>query len=148
MNTQEKVAETISEKPRFIRFGIIPFMVRPATLTQIWEVGALVQDMNYTEMHGRVNTLQVLLESHNDVRLCSQLVIILVFRSKLMRILLGWYVRHHLNVSRFKEVVNFMAVSFNATFFLTTFIFLKGTRQITTPTNTQEATARGDSSEE
>src|SRR5574344_1545338 len=129
-NTQEKVAETISESAKMIRFGIIPFFVRPATLTQIWEVGAKVEKMNNADIQGRINTLQILLDNFNDVRLCADIVVIMVFRSKFMRFLLGWYIRHHLNMGRYKEVMNFSIASFNATFFLKTFISLKGTKQL------------------
>ena len=48
MKSEEKreVANTLSEKGIWIRIGFLPFRLRPITLAQIYEMGAIANDIN------------------------------------------------------------------------------------------------------
>ena len=41
-NVQKQVADTIAERPIFLWFGMIPFMVRPLTFTQLFDIGSII----------------------------------------------------------------------------------------------------------
>lgn len=43
-NVQKQVADTIAERPIFLWFGMIPFMVRPLTFTQLFDIGSTSWD--------------------------------------------------------------------------------------------------------
>lgn len=148
MGTVRKTSNTISEKPMYIRFGWLVFKIKPATLLQIYEAGSELEETNSLDLKGKINPVEVLLKSYKDIDIASKIVVILMFRSLLCRLLFGRFVRHRLDMYKYQKIMDYSVLSFNATFFLTNFTFLKGVREVTKPTNTPEATARGDSSEE
>lgn len=141
----QRTAEVLTEKPRCLRFGLLFFALRPMTMAQIYEIGALVEKTEGIDLHGDFNPIVEMLSRYKDVKLCSQVVVIMLFRSRIMRKLFGWYIRHHLTMSRYQEVIEFGAITFHAGFFLTSFSFLRGAKETTKMTNTAVATALGDS---
>lgn len=142
-----KTADVITEKPIWMRFGLLYFVLRPMTMAQIYEVGALVEKTEGLALKGEFNPIVEMLSRYQDVNTCSQVATIMLFRSRLMRKLFGWYVRHNMTMSRYKQIIEFGAITFQAGFFLTSFSFLRGAKETTKMTNTAEATALGDSSE-
>lgn len=136
----------MTEKGTWVRFGLIPFYIRPLTLAQIWEIGELIQKCKAVELQGSFNPIEKMLESHKDLHFLQKVVEKAIFRGSVARFLLGWYIRKRTTMKRYKQVITFCAQSFDAPFFFQSLISLKGARQMTM--NTAEATARGHSLEE
>lgn len=140
-----RTADVITEKPMWMRFGLLYFVLRPMTMAQIYEVGALVEKTEGIDLQGEFNPIVEMLSRYEDVNTCSQVAVIMLFRSRLMRKLFGWYVRHNMTMSRYKSIIEFGAITFQAGFFLTSFSFLRGAKETTKTTNIAEAIALGDS---
>ena len=144
MKSEEKreVANTISEKGIWIRIGFLPFRLRPITLAQIYEMGAIANDINADglEEKKKIKILAETIAHYNDARIMSKVFVICLFRSLIMRFLLGWYIRHNLTMREYEKLITFESTSFNINFFLTSIIFLKKT---TTMTNPNPTTAHG-----
>ena len=144
MKSEEKreVANTLSEKGIWIRVGFLPFRLRPITLAQIYEMGAIANDINADglEEKKKIKILAETIAHYNDARIMSKVFVICLFRSLLMRFLFGWYIRHNLTMREYEKLITFESTSFNINFFLTSIIFLKKT---TTMTNPNLTTAHG-----
>ena len=145
MKSEEKreVANTLSEKGIWIRVGFLPFRLRPITLAQIYEMGAIANDINADglEEKKKIKILAETIAHYNDARIMSKVFVICLFRSLLMRFLFGWYIRHNLTMREYEKLITFESTSFNINFFLTSIIFLKKT---TTMTNPNPTTAPGE----
>lgn len=137
---------TIKEKGTWIRFGLLPFYIRPMTLGQIWEIGELVEKCDVIELEGRFNAIEEILKHSKDLRLLQKVVVKAVFRSGLLRFLLGWYIKRKTTMGVYGKVISYCAESFNAPFFFQSMTFLRGSKQATM--NTREAQVHGASSEE
>ncbi|MCZ2726298.1 hypothetical protein [Bacteroides caccae] len=149
-NVQKKVANTISERPIIIWFGCLPFIVRPLTFTQLFEIGAISKDMpevDQNKVDGRTNVSATLLY-YEEARRMSDIAVMTIFRSVWRRKLFGKFIKKRLTVRKYKKLQDYMAQTMDATFFLSTIIFLKGLNETTKPTNTPEATALGAQSAE
>lgn len=144
----KKTSDVLTEKPIVVRFGLLFFVIRPMTMAQIYEIGSIVEKTEGLELEGDFNPIVKMLESYKDIKICSEVACVMMFRSIWMRKLFGWYVKHQMTMARYQKIIEFGAITFRAAFFLTSFSFLKGTREVTKMTNTAEATARGDSLEE
>lgn len=144
----QRVADTITEKTTFFCFGLLPILVRPLTLAQMYEIGAAVENADGLEVQGKVNPVALMLSNFENIELCSKVVNIILFRSRWKRLLLGWYVKRNLTMAQYRRVIEYSASCFGAAFFLTSFTFLVGTKTMTKPTNTDEAIPSGDSLEE
>lgn len=142
----QKTSDTISEKPIVIWFGLIPYIVKPMTLAQIYAIGGVVESMEEIDLNGNFNAIAKMLQRYDDINRCANIVTLMVFRSHLMRKLFGWHVKRNLTMKKYQRVIEYGALSFRAAFFLTSFSFLKGVKETTKMTNTAEATTRGDSS--
>ena len=144
MKSEEKreVANTLSEKGIWIRIGFLPFRLRPITLAQIYEMGAIANDINADglEEKKKIKILAETIAHYNDARIMSKVFVICLFRSLLMRFLFGWYIRHNLTMREYEKLITFESTSFNINFFLTSIISLKKT---TTMTNPNPTTAHG-----
>ena len=144
MKSEEKreVANTLSEKGIWVRVGFLPFRLRPITLAQIYEMGAIANDINADglEEKKKIKILAETIAHYNDARIMSKVFIICLFRSLSMRLLFGWYIRHNLTMREYEKLITFESTSFNINFFLTSIIFLKKT---TTMTNPNPTTAHG-----
>lgn len=144
MKTEEKidVYDALAEKGIWVWVGHIPFYLRPMTLAQIYEMGSVANDINADniEEKKKVKILAETIAHYRDARIMQRVFIICLFRSMLMRILFGWFIRHNLTLREFEKLIMFETKSFNVNFFLTSIIFLKKTVTMTNPTQT---TARG-----
>lgn len=141
MTTEEKnkIADVLNEKPHRIRIGWLFFKARPVTLGQIYEMGALANDIKADDLEDterKVRIVPVILQHYNDAKIMQRIFVVCLFRSRIKRFLFGWYVRRKLTVLKFQELLNYMALSFNANFFLTSIIFLKQTATMTEPSQT------------
>ena len=140
MKSEEKreVANTLSEKGIWIRIGFLPFRLRPITLAQIYEMGAIANDINADglEEKKKIKILAETIAHYNDARIMSKVFVVCLFRSLIMRFLFGWYIRHNLTMREYEKLITFESTSFNINFFLTSIIFLKKTTTITNPNTT------------
>lgn len=144
---KEKIAETLSEKSKIIRIGILPIMIKPLTLAQIYDMGAAANDVKSEDLQKeeKVNIFAVLMRHAKDAKAMQDVFIICAFRKKWKRWLFGRYLRNRLTVEDFKKLLGIIAITFNANFFLTSIIFLSQTKIITEP---NETIAHGQSLEE
>lgn len=140
MNTvdKEKIAKTLSEATVKIKVGKFSFKVKPLTLMQIYEMGVFANDMPKPSWHGgdKINVIQKMFERHEDARLMCEIFIVCAFRKKKWRWLWGKYIRKHLDIIAFNELIKFISGSFNANFFLTSITFLTQTKIMTEPKTT------------
>lgn len=141
----KKTSDVLTEKPIIVRFGLLFFVIRPMTMAQIYEIGAIVEKTEGIDLEGDFNPIVKMLQSYKDIEVCSKVIVVMAFRSSWMRKLFGWYIKHHLTMERYQKIIEYGAITFHAAFFLTSFSFLKGTKEVTKTTNTAAATARGDS---
>lgn len=148
MNTTKITSDTISEKPRLIRFGFLFFTMRPLTLSQIWEVGSILEDTEIIEVKNGENVISAMLSRVSNIKASEKILVVMLFRNKAFRKLFGWHIRKHLTMARYEKMMEYYLATLRAAFFLISFTSLKGIKEITKRTNTAEATALGDSSEE
>lgn len=150
-NIQERTVEAFAERSMIMFLGCIPFVIRPITLTQIWEIGNIVKDMVPIEKEKVENIISdvaaVLSYSKEGINIAN-IIVLFMFRSTWMRWLFGNYVKKRLTVKKHKKIQNFMARSMDPAFFLSTIIFLRGITELTKPTNTAEAIVPGPQSVE
>ena len=70
MKSEEKreVANTLSEKGIWVRVGFLPFRLRPITLAQIYEMGAIANDINADglEEKKKIKILAETIAHYND----------------------------------------------------------------------------------
>ena len=143
---KEKVAKTLSEASVKIKVGKFRFRVKPLTFMQIYEMGVFgssIKEPTWKE-GDKVNIIPLLFENSETARLMSEIFIVCVFRKKWARKVWGRYIRKHLDIMAFNELVKFISGSFNANFFLTSITFLTQTKIMTEP----KTTPRGQQSEQ
>ena len=129
----------LTEKPALIRIGRFPFLMRPLTLGQIYEMGAIASDINIDDlqdMEKRVRVMAALVAHHKDAERMQRIFVVCLFRSRWKRVLFGRYVKRRLTVALFQKMVAYITTSFNANFFLTSIIFLRQTAEMTDPSQT------------
>lgn len=141
MKEEKKTSSVLTEKGTWVRFGLIPFYIRPLTLAQIWEIGELIQKCNAVELQGSFNPIEKMLKSHKDLRFLQKVVVKAVFRGSVARFLLGWYITKKTTMKRYNQVINFCAQSFEAPFFFQSMTSLRGLKQVTM--NTREVPRPG-----
>lgn len=127
-------ATAFTESGTWVKFGWIPFRLRPLTLAQIWEIGEEVSKCGMLDLAGSFNAIEVMLSRHEDVRRLQRVIVIALFRSRAMRRLLGWWVRRTTTMARYERVIDFCARSFSAPFFFRSMTFLRGAKDVTTNT--------------
>lgn len=150
-SVQGRTVEAFAERPIIVFFGCIPFLVRPITLTQIWEIGNIVKDMTPIEkekVENIISDVAAVLSYSNEGASIADIVVLFMFRSTWGRWLFGNFVKKRLTVKKHKKIQNFMARSMDPAFFLSTIIFLRGITELTKPTNTAEVIAPGPQSAE
>lgn len=135
---KQRVADTLSEKIRFIRVGWLWFRVKPLSLWQIYEMGAASNDMTSDDLKedGKMNMLAVMLKHSNDAKVMAEVFLICAMRSRWKRWLLRRYIRKRLTVEKFQELITIIMGSFSPNFFLTSIIFLTQTKIMTDPSQT------------
>lgn len=146
MEEKKSTSEVINEKATWCLFGWLPFRLKPLTLSQIWEIGELVQKCDKLDLQGEFYAIERMLAAHGDLKHLQNIVVKAVFRSSIARFLFGWYIRKHTTMKVYKRVISFCAKSFDAPFFFQSLTFLRGAKKVTM--NTHEAQVRGDLSEE
>ena len=135
---KEKVAKTLSEASVKIKVGKFRFKVKPLTFMQIYEMGVFANDIkDPTWKEGdKLNIVALLLKHSDSARLMSEIFIVCAFRKRWARRIFGRYIRKHLDIIAFNELIKFLSTSFNANFFLTSITFLTQTKIMTEPKTT------------
>lgn len=143
---KKKVAETLTEQATKIKVGRFNFKIKPLTLAQIYELGALTNEMDSenVETEKVVNMVSTALSNYENAKILTEVFIISAFRSHWGRKLWGWYIRKHITVKAYEQFLPALMLSFNANFFLTSIIFLHQTTKITE----SQTTRRGQQLEE
>ena len=141
-----KVADTILENDiTTVNIGWFCFAIKPTTLAQVYELGAIVEHMEQLGLEGNINVVIETLKRYNDLQAMNDIALVLLFRSKFKRKLFKRYIAKRLTMDIYKKILETGLASFKAAFFLTSITFLKGVRETTKQTNTAAATALGDS---
>lgn len=135
---KDKVARTLAEQSVRIKVGMFRFKVKPLTFMQIQQMGVFANDIKTpTWKDGqKVNILPLLFEHADSARLMSEIFIVCAFRKSWTKWLFGRYIRKHLDILAFNELIKFISTSFNANFFLTSITFLTQTKIMTEPITT------------
>lgn len=136
---KDKVARTLAEQSVRIRVGMFRFKVKPLTFMQIQQMGVFANDIKApTWKDGqKVNILPLIFENADSARLMSEIFIVCAFRKSWTKWLFGRYIRKHLDILAFNELIKFISTSFNANFFLTSITFLTQTKIMTEPITTR-----------
>ena len=134
-NDKTQVAETLKEQPTKIKVGWFAFNVKPLTLMQIYEMSVFANDIKKPTWKdgSNVNIISETIAHGNDAKLMCEVFIVCAFRKSWKRILWGHYIRKHLDITAFNQLVSFISHSFNANFFLTSITFLTQTTVMTEP---------------
>ena len=117
-NEGKSTAGAITEKPIFVFFGMIPFLVRPMTLAQIWQIGEKIGDIEEINIEGEFNPYQKVFSMFKDVKNANEITPIIVFRSRLMRRIFGRFIRKRMTMKKYNELLQYASLSFDASFFL------------------------------
>ena len=123
---KKRTAETLKEKPVKIKVGWLDFKIKPLTLMQIYEMSVFANDIKKPTWkdNDKVNIIGETIAHGNDARLMCEIFVVCAFRNTWKRRLWRRYIRKHLNIIAFNELVKFISQSFNANFFLTSITFL------------------------
>lgn len=142
---KKRTAETLKEKPVKIKVGWLDFKIKPLTLMQIYEMSVFANDIKKPTWkdNDKVNIIGETIAHGNDARLMCEIFVVCAFRNTWKRRLWRRYIRKHLNIIAFNELVKFISQSFNANFFLTSITFLTQAIVMTEP----QTTPHGQSSE-
>lgn len=129
----------------FIWFGMLPFIVKPLTLVQIWDIGAISKDMPEVEQEkiDKLNAVSATLLYSGEAKKMADIAVLTMLRSVLMRWLFGSYIKKRLTIRKYKRLQDYMANTMDASFFLSTIIFLKGLNETTKTTNIAEVIVPG-----
>jgi hypothetical protein len=138
--TTQQTTDTISERGKFIRIGILPIYARPLTLLQVEEIGEVVEGMSEIKDTDPVITSEVF-KRVEGAKALGEVLVISLFRSRIMRLLLGGYVKKRLDSDTIKKCVAHMKDTFDFAFFFTATVFLRGMKR--TKEERDEATALG-----
>lgn len=148
--SKQKIADALTERSQWVRIGALTFRQRPLTLAQIYTIGAHIEPMAQLQLEDGVEIAPVveMLNKYEDMRICQQIALDMLFRSRVMRKIFSRYIKHNLTMAAYQRIISKGSESLSATFFLTHLTFLKGVSEVTKKTNIQEVTPRGDLSAE
>ena len=135
---KEKIAKTLAEASVKIKVGMFYFRVKPLTFMQIYEMGVFgnaIKKPTWKE-DDKLNIIPFLFEHSETAHVMSEIFIVCAFRKKWARKIWGRYIRKHLDIMAFNELVKFIGGSFNTNFFLTSITFLTQMKIMTEPKTT------------
>lgn len=148
MKTEDKktTVDTLKERPLKVKVGRVSFIIKPLTFMQIYEMSVFANDIKAPTWgtDGVVNIMREIVAHGNDARLMCEIFIVCAFRKTKWRWFWGRYIRKHLDVLAFNELVKFISRSFNANFFLTSITFLTQTKMMTEPSMTHHGRQSGE----
>lgn len=144
---KKKTADALTERNRWMRVGLLPIMLRPLTLGQIYEMGEFVNDLDVgnLDMKEKLNIVAEMLAKYKNVPLMQQTFLVCAYRRRWKRWLFRRYILKRLTVRHFQKVMDIVTDAYTANFFLTSIIFLTQTKPMTEP---KQTTPLGQQSEE
>lgn len=141
MNTadKERVHSTFTEKPIDIKIGMFTFKLRPLTLSQIYKLGAIGNELSSDDDLGSKDKVKVIAEviaHYKDAKVMQDMFVAALLPGRVKRFLFKRYVLKRLTVSVFNEFIAYVSQSVDVNFFLTSIIILRKTVEITNPSQT------------
>ncbi|MBR5950318.1 MAG: hypothetical protein IKZ87_02680 [Actinomycetaceae bacterium] len=135
---KERVHSTLTEKPVKIKVGKLTFKLRPLTLAQIYEIGAIGNELSDDDLGSKdkVKVLAEVIAHYKDAKVMQDMFIAALLPGKIKRFLFKRYVLKRLTVTVFNEFVAYVSRSLDVNFFLTSIIILRKTVEITNPSET------------
>mgnify|MGYP007114866943 FL=1 len=105
---------------------------------QIYEMSVFANDIKKPTWkdNDKVNIIGEIIAHGNDARLMCKIFVVCAFRNTWKRCLWSRFIRKHLDIVAFNELIKFISQSFNANFFLTSITFLTQAIVITEPQTT------------
>ena len=128
----------MTEKPVKIKVGKLTFKLRPLTLAQIYEIGAIGNELSDDDLGSKdkVKVLAEVIAHYKDAKVMQDMFIAALLPGKIKRFLFKRYVLKRLTVTVFNEFVAYVSRSLDVNFFLTSIIILRKTVEITNPSET------------
>jgi len=128
----------LTEKPVKIKVGKLTFKLRPLTLAQIYEIGAIGNELSDDDLGSKdkVKVLAEVIAHYKDAKVMQDMFIAALLPGKIKRFLFKRYVLKRLTVTVFNEFVAYVSRSLDVNFFLTSIIILRKTVEITNPSET------------
>ena len=104
---KERVSDALSEKAHKIKVGLFTFKLKPLTLAQIYEMGAVAVNINASDLKhkDKVNIISEMILHHNDAKAMQDVFLICLFRSAWKRSFFKRYILKRLTVSKFQELI-------------------------------------------
>ena len=126
---KERVHSTLTEKPVKIKVGKLTFKLRPLTLAQIYEIGAIGNELSDDDLGSKdkVKVLAEVIAHYKDAKVMQDMFIAALLPGKIKRFLFKRYVLKRLTVTVFNEFVAYVSRSLDVNFFLTSIIILRKT---------------------
>lgn len=155
MKEENKVTDTLAERGRWMRIGILPIHLRPLTLLQVQEISEQLSEIDEVQRQLEEKDYQMascyFFKNPNSVKRMINAIVCSMFRGKVARLLFGGYVRRRLTSDNFKPAFANINAAFDYNFFLVSLIFLQGTTRKMEKTenqtkerdDTRQATPRG-----
>jgi hypothetical protein len=132
MNT--RVADTITEKGIWVRFGIIPIYVSPLTFAQVTEISELLTEYKDDNSDDGETVMAVAMRNlaqSGNADIVEKIIVSAVFRRRWQRFMFGWLVRNNLTSKVYKDIFTNIISTYDLGFFLTTFLFMRGSKMKT-----------------
>lgn len=127
-NQKTRTTDTLGERGKWIKIGILPVYARPLTLLQVQEIGEEMNTIDTEGFEAYQTSSGYILHHPEQAKAINNAIIKSLFRKPWKRFLFGRYVLNHLNSEVFKEVFANLQASFDYDFFLAGLIFLQGTK--------------------
>ena len=135
---KKKTAEVLTEKSLWMRIGLLPIIMRPLTLGQIYEMGEFVNDIDTgdVDLKDKMNVVAEMLARFKNVPLMQEIFLVCAYRRRWKRWIFRRYIFRRLTVSHFQKAMEIITNAYTANFFLTSIIFLRQTKPMTEPKQT------------
>lgn len=132
---KKKTADALTERTVWMRVGLLPIMLRPLTLGQIYEMGGYVNDMEVGETMQKksFNYVAEMLSKYRNAPLMQETFLVCAYRRRWKRWVFRRYILKRLTVRHFQKAMEVITNAYTANFFLTSIIFLHQTIPMTEP---------------
>lgn len=141
MTKETNVADTLKERACIVMIGSFRFAIKPLNFLQIQEIGDLMRGIELNETDGTL--LQFTLSKPEAARALQDVAVKAVFKGRIARKLIGWYIRRNLTSKVWNQVFNAILSEFDYRFFFQSLISLRGTT-VSKKMNTSEVQVPGE----
>ena len=134
---KKKTADALTEKTVWMRVGLLPIMLRPLTLGQIYEMGVFINDLDIGDgVSEKINIVAEMLALYKNAPLMQETFLVCAYRRRWKRWIFRRYILKRLTVKHFQKAMKVITNAYTANFFLTSIIFLHQTKPMTEPKQT------------